>query len=211
MKAFKTFIASAVAGVMALSFATSAFAALNVGTVDSTSKVSASGASSVAGQRTVLVVAKGSWNAVTNKLIDNPVIVYINQVDNADLSNTLAEMAGKNLTLGDYVVLVGNENGTIESDNFTAIKVVANQEDGTNLSWEVTMNSNLLQANGVVAKFYDKTSSEAVGDPTTLWWEDGVITGDGDFTFTAETTVSSDGYAGNTGLEISAGTVSGKN
>lgn len=211
MKAFKTFIASAVAGVMALSFATSAFAALNVGTVDSTSKVSASGASSVAGQRTVLVVAKGSWNAVTNKLIDNPVIVYINQVDNADLSNTLAAMAGKNLTLGDYVVLVGNENGTIESDNFTAIKVVANQEDGTNLSWEVTMNSNLLQANGVVAKFYDKTSSEAVGDPTTLWWEDGVITGDGDFTFTAETTVSSDDYAGNTGLEISAGTVSGKN
>lgn len=211
MKAFKTFIASAVAGVMALSFATSAFAALNVGTVDSTSKVSASGASSVAGQRTVLVVTKGSWNAVTNKLIDNPVIVYINQVDNADLSDTLVAMAGKNLTLGDYVVLVGNENGTIESDNFTAIKVVANQADGTNLSWEVTMNSNLLQANGVVAKFYDKTSSEAVGDPTTLWWDDGVITGDGDFTFTAETTVSSDDYAGNTGLEISAGTVSGKN
>lgn len=212
MKAFKTFIACAIAAIMVLSMATSAFAALAVDSVNSQSTVSASGAESVDGQRTVLVVTQPSWTGTA--LVANPEIVYINQVANADLGTTLDAMAGKNLTDGEYVVLVGSTTGAVESADFTAIVVKANAADGLNLSWDVTMNSALLTENGVVAQFYDKDTSEDVGEATTLTWEADVaseITGGGDFTFTAETSVSSEDYVGNTGLEISAGTVSGKN
>lgn len=213
MKAFKTFIASAIAGVMILSMATSAFA-MTVDSVNTDSVISVSGASNVAGERTVLVVASGNWNGTT--LLDSPTIMYINQVDNADLADTLAEMAGKNLVHGDYAVLVGDENGTVDSQRFTALKVVANEagesvEGETPVSWDVTMNSNLLVKDAVVAKFYDKEDGYLDGTAKTIFWDDDFeVTGSGDFTFTVETVVS-DEFVADTQLQISAGTVSHKN
>lgn len=214
MKAFKTFIASAIAGVMVLSMATSAFAAdLTVDSVNKDSVISVSGASAGEGQRTVLVVSKASWR--TSGLVDDPEIVYIDQVNGKDaLDEALEAMAGLDLTHGEYVVLVGSENGSIDKGAFFAIMVGEPTVDGTNLSWEVTMNSDLLKVGDVKAKFYDKNGSGWVSEVTTLTWGEDVaseITGSGEFTFTAETTVSEDTYAGITGLEISAGTVSGKN
>ncbi len=222
MKAFKTFIASAIAGVMVLSMATSAFAALEVTAVDSTSKVSASGASSVVdSERTVLVVNKTAWNEATSTLSDGATIVYINQVANDELDAALADMAGKDLIHGDYVVLVGSNKGTVESDTFTAIKVEANEDgeavDGeVAVSWNVTMNNKLVSeiVNGnVKAKFYATDLLNYVGEEKVLSWGDEAITftGEGDFTFTAETVVTEGyGYEETTQLEISAGTVSHK-
>lgn len=217
MKAFKTFIAIAIACAMILSMATSAFAAV---TVDTNSVVSATEVTeSVTGERTVLVVNKEAWTG--SVLLDNATIMYINQVDDADLDETLLAMAGKNLTHGDYTVLVGNENGTVDAQEFTAIKVVANNNQGeavggvAAVSWDVTMNSSLVSeiaAGNVKAKFYATELEEYVGDETVLSWGDAnlTFTGSGDFTFTAETTVGVD-YVGSTQLEISAGTVSNKN
>ncbi len=223
MKAFKTFIASAIAGAMILSMATSAFA-MTVDSVGTDSKVSVSGASDVGGERTVLVVNKSAW--VNNKLASNPTIMYINQVDNGSLGATLAEIAGKDLIHGDYVVLVGSEEGTVDSQEFTAIKVVANaatdayDEAGELIegvkacSWEVTMNASFAESitNGdVKAKFYDTTNDVYLKGETTLEWDEGVsFSGSGVFTITAETTVS-DQYVADTQLEISAGTVSNRN
>lgn len=213
MKAFKTFIASAIACALILSMATSAFAAV---TVDTKSVVSADAVESVAGERTVLVVNKEAWTG--SALLDNATIMYINQVADADLTSVLGAMAGKNLTHGDYTVLVGNENGTVDAQNFTAIKVVANEpvagETETAVSWEVTMNAGLvasIAAGDVKAKFYATDLSEYVGDETVLSWGDAVeYTGNGDFTFTAETAVGND-YVETTQLEVSAGSVSNKN
>ena len=213
MKAFKTFIASAIACALILSMATSAFAAVTVGT---DSVVSADAVESVTGERTVLVVNKEAWTG--SALLDNATIMYINQVDDADLADTIAAMAGKNLIHGDYTVLVGNENGTVAAQNFTAIKVVANEpvagETETAVSWEVTMNAGLvasIAAGDVKAKFYATDLSDYVGDETVLSWGDDVeYTGDGDFTFTAETSVGND-YVETTQLEVSAGSVSNKN
>lgn len=216
MKAFKTFIAIAIACAMILSMATSAFAAV---TVNTDSVVSADAVESVAGERTVLVVNKAAWTGTA--LLDNAAIMYINQVADADLAQTLTAMAGKNLVHGDYTVLVGNENGTVDAQEFTAIKVVANNNQGeavggvAAVSWDVTMNSSLVSeiaAGNVKAKFYATELEEYVGDETVLSWGDAnlTFTGSGDFTFTAETTVGVD-YVGSTQLEISAGTVSNKN
>ena len=214
MKAFKTFIAIAIACAMILSMATSAFAAV---TVNTDSVVSADAVESVAGERTVLVVNKAAWTGTA--LLDNATIMYINQVDDADLDETLLAMAGKNLTHGDYTVLVGNENGTVDAQNFTAIKVVANEpgesvEGERAVSWEVTMNAGLvasIAAGDVTAKFYDNANKAYLEGETVLAWDEGVsFTGGGDFTFTAETTVSDD-FVADTQLEISAGTVSDKN
>ncbi len=212
MKAFRTFIAIAIVGIMALSMATSAFAAVGVTEVAGDSTVTAEGATDVEGTRTVLVATKSSW--AEGALVDNPSIVYINEVGNDDLAGELAAMAGKNLTEGDYVVLVGNENGTApDAANFTAIKVVANAVDGVNLSWEVTVNNTLFDDN-LIAKFYDITDPEYEDEGTTLTWGadvEGEITGAGDFTFTAEAEVSEVDYADDIELEISNGSVSGRN
>lgn len=213
MKAFKTFIASAIAGVMVLSMATSAFAAV---TVNTNSVVSATDVESVAGERTVLVVTKGSWTGTA--LVADPEIVYINQVANGQLEDTLRAMAGKNLIHGDYRVLVGNENGTVDAQEFTAIKVVANVpvagEKETAVSWDVTMNAGLvasIAAGDVKAKFYDTENSVYLEGETVLDWAENVsFSGDGDFTFTAETKVGND-YVETTQLDISAGSVSNKN
>lgn len=225
MKAFKTFIASAIAGVMVLSMATSAFAAV---TVDTNSVVSATDVESVNGQRTVLVVTESSWSEASG-LVANPEILYINQVDNGILETTLEAMAGKDLTHGDYRVLVGNENGTVAAQNFTAIKVakvedpdalrgetILDVEAGeTAVYWNVTMNSGLVKeivAGNVKAKFYATDLLDYVGEETVLEWENAEVTftGSGDFTFTAETVVSED-YVETTQLEVSAGSVSNKN
>ena len=217
MKAFKTFIASAIAGALILSMATSAFA-MTVNSVNTDSVVSVSGASNVEGERTVLVVSKNSWNG--SVLLDGATIVYINQVDYAELGDTLAAMAGKDLVHGDYTVLVGNEEGTVDAQTFTALKVerLADGEsaDGeTPVSWNVTMSSALLAEalaeEAVVARFYDAEDGYIDGTEKAIWAEDGLdISGSGEFTFTAETTVS-DEFVADTQLQISAGTVSHKN
>ena len=87
------------------------------------------------------------------------------------------------------------------------IKVGEVAAEGNTLTWNVKVKPQFMVAGNVTAKLYN-TALDVASEAATLTWEDGVITGEGDFTFDVITSLKDAQYTGSVELEIASGVVS---
>ncbi len=207
MKVFKTIIAGVVAGTLVLAMATSAFAA--TATVSKEGVVTPEGFDNAAsGQMTVMVVNAAAYDA-ENVTADD--ICYIDQFAYSEAAAKLASLASRNLKYGNYYVVVGSSVGATQvSEVVGSITVGEVAAEGNTLTWNVTVKPQLMVNEGITAKLYNTTTG-ASSEAAALYWDEGVITGEGDVVFDVVTNLKSADYVDSTELEIASGAVSNRN
>ncbi|MDO4618712.1 MAG: RICIN domain-containing protein [Clostridia bacterium] len=158
-------------------------------------------------QVTVMVVTKTAYESENITAAD---ICYFDQFPASEMEAKLSNLIARDLTHGDYYVLVGGTNMSAEVIPMGTITVGDVSADGAKLTWTVTVKANLMLEDTVKAKLYN-TSTNQESEGAILYWDDGVITGEGDVTFDVVTNLKDAQYSNSTELEISSGVVSNRN